>query len=273
LVVWLGAGAGCEGRPLPYPTRNDADADDAAGIDANEPPCDPGDGTIAFALCGALGAKPVAYVPPDGVQSTGRWMSQVTYEVSGFDGVWLDIWGDAEPWKDSNPRDVAGWLLRPPAGWAGEGEWICGQSGTITHHADGSVEATLTAPAILPRCNGGQGGLHADVFGGVIPFGAAAGCSIGYTLNGIRTLILAASCPQTGVPVPIDEARIVVGQLPATTACAGAGATVTLLPDTSANGAQHLIVDIPSISTPKGCDASTAVGGQLQMKVAGFHGG
>jgi hypothetical protein len=259
-------GAGCNGRPVPG-SGNDA------GIDANAPSCDLG-GTVDFSLCGTIGAKAVAYVPPYGVQTLARGVSQVSYEVYGLDEVWLDLWGDMQPWKDSDPRDVSGWLLRPPASWAGDEAWICGQSGTITHNADDSIDATLTMPAVLPHCSeGGSASLHDDAFGGIAPFASGGACSIGYTIGGTHTFILTASCPQIGIPLALDGARIVIGPNLDTTACVGSGATLMLLPDTSANGAHHVIVDIPSMSTPEPCDASPPVEGELKMKVAGFHGG
>jgi hypothetical protein len=174
------------------------------------------------------------------------------------------------------PRQVSGWLLRPPAGWAGEGEWICGQSGTITHHADDSLDATLGALSVIPRCNGGgAGSLYADLFGGVIPFDLAPGCWIGFRANDTPMVILAAGCPQLGVPLPLDGARIVIGQAPDTTACLGDGASVLLFPDSSPTGGSHLIVDIPSMSAPQSCGGSPGPGDGLFMTVAApvLHGG
>jgi hypothetical protein len=223
-----------------------------------------------FLLCGVVRSEPVGFAPPYGVQLTERALSSVIYSVIGLDGEWLDIWGDMAPWQDSNPRRVSGWLLQPPTGWVNDGDWICGTTGTITYHDDGSLDAKLGALAIVPRCDGSGSGtsLHADVFGGEIPFALAPGCWIDFNASGTPALLLTPTCPQTGVPLPLDGARIVVGRAPDTTACVGNGATPTLMPDTSPNGAQHLVVDIPSMTVPQSCGVPTVPGDWLQLTVA-----
>ena len=87
--------------------------------------------------------------------------------------------------------------------------------------------------------------------------------------------ILADSCPQLGVALPLAGARIVMGDVPDTTACLGNGASLLLLPDTSPAGASHLIIDFPSMSAPQSCGTSTAPEDGLLMNVAAplLHGG
>jgi hypothetical protein len=273
----LCAAGGCDQRPFGRPIDRagwvDSPAPAAANEDASALPCGPG---LPLSLCGVVGGQSVRYTPQYGFQATARSQQAVTYNVIGLDGVWLDIWGDMAPWTDSAPRQVSGWLLRPPAGWLGKGEWICGQSGTITHNADNSVAATLGALSVVPRCNGGGSeSLYADLFGGFIPFDIGPGCWIGFRANDTPMTLLTDSCPKLGVALPLDGARIVRGEAPDTTACLGNGASLLLLPDTSPTGGSHLIIDIPSMSAPQSCGSSSLPEDGLFMNVAApaLHGG
>jgi hypothetical protein len=211
----------------------------------------------------------------------GRSLDTVGFDGGGTDDVWFSIWG-TDPWMDYDPHQISGWLLRPPASWIGAGTWICGQAGTITRHADHSVAATLSALSLLPACGeaGGSETLHADVIGGVAPLDstdAAGGCQIAFRANDTRVTLIVGACPQMGVPMPLDGARAVFGDafvpgdMPITTACLGAGAQLTRLPD-SLPDAAHLLIDVPSMSVPQSC-AGTPVSGELGMSVAGVHPG
>ena len=230
--------------------------------------CAPTDNGIGLSLCGAIDGKAVSYVP-ETVQSYLRGVSDVTFELIGLDGTWLYIWGGAGTWTDHDPHEVSGWLLRPPAGWASEGSWVCGGGGRITHHADESVDATLTELSVLPACgqDGGAASLQAEVIGGVIPFTQGGGCLIGFTVNGTRVRLLTPACPEEGVPLPLDSLRIVYrGAASEVTACIGSGASLTMLPaaaDSSA-AAKRFMVSIPSMSVGESC--APAVSGELGMK-------
>ena len=250
LAASVAASVGCSARPL---------VDGAAA-------CGPLMGNMPFSLCGVVGGKSVAYVPPIGLNVRARGVSAVRFEASDFDGMWLEVWGETDRWTDFVPHPVAGWLLRPPAGWVGEGEWLCGQSGTITHHEDleataGAIEGTLGALARLPACkgDGGASSLHVDVTGGVINVpgrvpGTGGRCQIGFRANDARvTILIDGACPQPGAPRSLVGERIVLQQIGDTTSCIGAGATATVVADASPEGGQHLLVDIPSMSVPTGC--------------------
>jgi hypothetical protein len=243
----------------------------AAGCSAGSSmACASADAPGGFSLCGVVGGLPVGFAPPYGLQMQGRGVSSVSYTALGLDGESLDIWGDAAAWQDSTPRQVSGWLLAPPTGWVADGDWICGTAGTITHQDDDSIDARLGALSIIPRCEGGTSGssFDADLFGGVIQLALSPGCWIGFNANGTPMSLLTPTCPQTGVPLPLDGGRVVIGERPETTACIGSGATLTLMADTSANGGHHLVVDIPSMSVPQSCGAPTVPGDWLQMTVA-----
>lgn len=239
-----------------------------AGCDQSTQVC--GGPGLPFFICGLVRGEAVSYTPPYGVQITGRGVSSVTYSVLGLDGVDLEIWGNGEAWTDSNPHPVAGWLLEPPPAFVTYGEWVCGGSGTITHNADDSVDATLTDLAIVPQCTGGgSASLQADVYGGVLPFKLVPGCWIGFSTNDTSMAIITPSCPQAGVPLALDGMRIIVGKTSDTTVCIGSGASLTLLSDTSSTGGQHLVIDIPSMSPPQSCSTAAIPGDELQMHSAG----
>jgi hypothetical protein len=242
------------------------------GCGAEDPAdaCTPTDNAIAFTLCGALDGKAVSYAP-EGVQTYLRGVSDVTFEMIGLDGTWLYVWGGPGTWTDHEPREVSGWLLRPPAGWVNEGGWVCGGEGRMTYHTDESIDATLTEPSILPACGqeGGRASLDADVVGAVIPFPQGGGCLIGLTVDATRARLLTPACPEEGVPLPLDGLRIVYrGAASEVTACIGSGASLTMLPaaDESSSGARkRLRISIPSMSAGESC--APAVSGALGMKV------
>jgi len=233
-------------------------------------------------LCGVVDGKSVRYIPPYGLDVDTRGREAVGFEGAGPDYVWFSIWG-TDPWRDNDPHQVSGWLLQPPASWVGPGAWICGQAGSITRHADDSIAATLSALSLLPACGeaGGQETLDADVIGGVAPLSAisaADGCEIGFRANDTAVTLIVPACPQMGVPLPLDGTRVVFGDasfpqdIPVTSACLGAGAQLTLLPDALPQGASHLLINVPSMSVPAAC-AGTPASGQLDMSVAAIHPG
>jgi len=288
LVAVVATALGCKARPLTdtdaggggtVDTGGGGNADgggggnaDAGGgetIDTGPAPCQPGDLLIGFSLCGTVDGRPVSYVPQY-LESYERGNSAVTFEGLGPDGGWLAAWGANEAWHDSAPRDVSGWLFKPPPGWFSAGTWACGQAGTITRHADDSLDATLTEPAILPACSGegGPDSFHADLTGGILRYDQAGGCEIGFTNTDFKQMeILTDICPPIGVRLPLDGMRVVTrqrGATPSATVCIGPGASVTLLPDSTASNS-HLLVDIPSMSAPETCGPATS--GELIMKV------
>jgi len=251
LAAFVAADVGCSARPL-----------------VEGAVCGPPMGNVPFSLCGVVGGKSVAYVPPIGLYVRSRGVGAVTFEASDYDGMWLDVWGETVRWTDFVPHPVAGWLLRPPAGWVGEGEWLCGQSGTITHQEDhlkdglvGAIDGALGALARLPACKGegGPSSLHVNLTGGVLAVparvpGTRGRCQIGFRADDTRiTILLDDACPQPGAPVLLAGQRIVLQQIGDTTSCIGAGATLTLVADAPSEGGQHLLVDIPSMSAPTAC--------------------
>jgi hypothetical protein len=255
LVAIAGAACGCSERPLGSTTG-----------------CEASDTTAAFSLCGAIAGKPVSYAPD--LQFYAHGNSALEYEVMAREGrPWLDIWGTGST-SDHEPHPITGWLLRPPADWAADGTWFCGQGDTVTRHEDLSVDATLTAPSILPACGvaGGPDVLHVDIHGGISRFDG--GCMIGFSSitddARNRVIIFPPTCPELGVPLPLDGLRIVdhtetTGAASAATRCVGAGASLTWVPDDTTT-ASHFIVDIPSMSARETC--APPVSGELQMKIA-----
>jgi len=270
LAALLAAALGCSGRPLP-PTEGDAAVPQDSGDDAAVTPiapCHPSDLPGDLSLCGVIDGRSVSYLPPS-LQSYQRGMSPLFFQTMGPDGTWLEIRGPGD-WTDDEPHQVSGWWLRPPAGWAGAGVWLCGRAGTITHHQDESVDATLSKAGILPACGLGGGPLflHAEVSGGVVPFAQGGGCTIGFMVDNRRVVFLAPACPQVGVPLSIEGLRIVSrAETTDETACTGAGATLTLLGD----AATRFLIDIPSLSQPETCSASLS--GGLLMKSTRKPGG
>jgi len=272
LTVLLATAASCVARPLPYAGGGDAaiSRGDALADDGAPAACTPANPTGAFALCGVVAGKPVRYAPPY-LAYDARGLSEVDFEVLLYDGVWMEVWG-LGAWRDHDPHQVSGWLLRPPADWAGRGAWICGREGTITHNADDSIDGNLGQLAILPACDssGGPQSLHVDVTAGVYSLLSGGQCQLAFLNNGTSFEILTPSCPHVGVPLALDGLRLVNrgtrGMTSDATACIGAGATVTSVPDVDASSVEHLVIDIPSMSALEPCAPATS--GGLLMHVA-----
>jgi hypothetical protein len=271
LAACCGAVASCGGRPLPSAGGTDAaiSPGDALAADGGPAACTLPSPPSGFSLCGTLDGKSVLYAPPY-FEEEARALSEVDFEFLGTDGAWLEAWG-AGAWKDTDPHPLTGWLLRPPVDWALGRGWVCGLSGTISHHADKSTDATLGDPAILPACDlaGGPASFNADVTAGVISLPPGGGCDIGFNANGEIFEILAPTCPHVGAPLPLDGLRLVDrgarGATADATACIGTGATITSIPDVDASSADHLLVNIPSMTAPEPC--APAVSGELFMHV------
>src|SRR5262245_17684202 len=186
LAAILGTVLGRSERPLPELRGGDA------AVDGAPVSCEPRDATLGFSLCGVIDGRSVSYLPPY-LQTYSRGASAVTFEAWGPDGPWLDMWGPGGRWTDYDLHQISGWLLRPPLRWASVGTWFCGQAGTITRHADGSFDGTLSGPSILPACGreGGPESLHFDLHGGFTPFDDGGGCVIGFRADDARFTILA----------------------------------------------------------------------------------
>ena len=251
-----GAAFGCSDRPLGSTTG-----------------CEPSAAVAGVSLCGAIAGKPLSYV--GAFEYYARSNSVQEFEVLASDGPWVDLWGPNST-SDHEPHPITGWLLRPPANWAGRGTWFCGEGDTVTRHEDLSVDGTLAAPSILPACSGagGPGSLHIDIHGGITPLGPSGGCMVafGSVTDGVRNrvMIFTPECPGRNVSLALDGLRIVehaqtTDAVSATTRCVGAGAWLTWVPDDTTT-ASHLIVDIPSMSAPEAC--APPVSGALQMKIA-----
>jgi len=226
-----------------------------------------------FSLCGGVAGKPVRYASPY-FGYDARGLSEVDFEVLVTDGVWLEVWG-LGAWRDHDPHQVSGWLLRPPPDWAGRGAWVCGGAGTITNHADDSIDGNLGKLAILPACDasGGPQSLHVDLTAGLYTLPPGGGCQIAFSNNGTSFEILAPSCPHAGIPLALDGLRLVNrgsrGMTSDATACIGAGATVTSIPDVDASSVAHIVIDIPSMSELEPCAPTTT--GELLMHVASLN--
>jgi hypothetical protein len=280
LAVLCAAAAGCSGRPLPSAGTGDAavaagdaavgagdaavDAGDAAS-DAASLPCQLPDRTPELALCGGVPGATLSYASVF-TQIWARDTKVVRFEVMGPEGLWASMWGGGG-WTVDEPNPLSGWLLWPRGVLPGAGLWLCGQTGTITLHPNSDIDVTLAGLALVPACTGAGGpeSIQVDLQGGIIPFQNGGGCLIGFAANGTRNEILTTACPEVGVSFPLDGLRMIErGASSNATACIGNGATLTIVPDPSST-AQHMLIDIPSLSEPEVCGPSA--GGEVLMRV------
>jgi hypothetical protein len=285
VAALCGWAVGCGGRPLLYPAAvadsgpraldagddgSVVDVDVDAGADVAPAWCQPLDPAVELSFCGVIAGKPLQYTAASTFLGVG--VSTVDVEGAGPSSLLVDIWGPGSWHGDYTPHPVSGWLVRPPEGWAAAGSWLCGRSGAIAHSADDAIDATLNEPAILPACDG-QGGpasAHVELMEApLVPNDEDGGrCELGFLTGGARLLLRGVVCPQVNAPTSLDRLRVISlttsGQ---TTACIGPGATITLLPDSSAT-VSHIVIDIPSMSAPETCGPT--VDGQLLLHSAGF---